>query len=71
MTTFTPPEPNAALVVGADDVLVVSFPSAITAQNFEEIAKSFDTFPALKGRVALIVGAEIAVVQNPAPEPPS
>ena len=62
--TYTPPEPNAALVVGPSDHLVVSFPGPMEPDEFEAVVHALQD--ELRGRVTVVVGAtRIAAVRPP------
>lgn len=69
--TYTPPEPNAALVVGPDDQLVITLPATTEQKDFTEfltaMTRRFGT------RVTVVCGPEqIAVVRTiPGEEPKS
>jgi calcineurin-like phosphoesterase family protein len=60
---YTSPEPNAALVVGPDDHLVVSLPASTSQRQFQEFLDRLAE--RLPGRATVICGAEdIAVVRK-------
>ena len=66
--TYTPPEPNAALVVGPDDVLVLSFSGVPNEQEVERFKKAIAAV-GLTGRVLCAWEAAVTVVSNVAVEP--
>jgi hypothetical protein len=66
--TYDAPQPNAALVVGPDDVLVISLPGFVEPDDWQRLKDGL--LPALAGRVQFVVGAEISVVLGDAPSVP-
>lgn len=68
--TFPEPQPNAALVVGPDDHLVISLPADTDVETFEAFMNGLYT-NLDRDRVTVVCGAEqIAVVRGtPPPEP--
>jgi hypothetical protein len=69
-TTYDPPQPNAALVVGPDDVLVVSFASEMDPREFDSMTDDFNRrYPELKGRLVFVANAEqMAVLRRNDPD---
>lgn len=75
-TIYEPPQPNAALVVGPDDMLVVSFRSlngqvegltrAMSPEEFARIRADFKTrFPEIAQRVVIVGNADqIAIIHK-------
>jgi len=60
--TYAPPEPNAALVVGPDEYLILGFSNRLTLLEFDEMKKALPA--ALDGRVLIVSGADLAVIRK-------
>lgn len=71
-TEYEPPTPNAALVVGPHDHLVIALPAEIEAEQFQALVRYMEVnYPRLNGRVLIVAGAtDIAVVRASEPLPP-
>ena len=68
MTTYDPPQPNAALVIGPDDYLVLSFYPLTERLGAEFRANLSERYPAIADRI-LIVNAESMAALPPATAP--
>ena len=66
MTEFAPPQPNAALVVGPGDVLVLSFPGTPSRAEVKLVHEAIKRV-GLTGRVLCAWDAQISVVLADAP----
>jgi len=71
VTTYDPPQPNAALVIGPDDYLVLSFHRGLTADVARELREHLlERFPAIADRVLIVNADQLASLRaNPALAP--
>lgn len=66
---YTPPEPNAALVVGPNDHLVIALPADVTHVDVDRFLSTLRE-RGLRDRVTIVAGAKsIAVLRDAAPVP--